>query len=237
MHVHFKLEKWPWVDFARCVWPFPPAALDSVNARIPIGLVEYFIARNRVNILDLWREKLLRDERENSDIRSAVVTVSHFASNQQCLPDWKDLSVNKFMTNQWLDHGAGTMSAKFAKVAGTALLDEQLRTLLPTSVTSSSYRHIHIFGHSHRPKDFDFEGIRYIHNPLGKPRERQLHMVSPDVEFQCIWNVNHGGEVKGERVIRYWEEKGGGKEMLWKRMEAVRPVRYQNQRQGNRKLS
>ena len=228
----FSTEYWPWVDFARTQWPFPLEPLDSPNARIPVGLVEYFLNRNRVNILDPWRDLVSQQVNNNPEQPFAtVITVSHFASNQQSLPDWKDLHANEFRSH-WLDHGAGAMSAKFAKVAGTAQLDEQLRSLLPSS---SLTRQIHVFGHSHRPKDFDFRGIRYIHNPLGKPRERELQMVDPNVDFQCLWNTGGSsgdaphGEVPGETILRYWEERGGGKEMLWKRLEQVRPGRYQRE--------
>lgn len=216
-------EHWPWVDFARCDWGDRFPEMKAPNARIPLGLTEFFLERNRVNILDPWRELLARMDALKS---AQLLTVSHFAPNKQCLPDWKDLESSTFLTDAWLDHGAGHMSAKFSKVAGTALLDDQIRD------REFVQPRIHIFGHSHRPKDFEFKGIRYIHNPLGKPRERQLQMVAPDVDFQCIWDVGVG-EVKGETVIRYWEERGGGKEMLWKRMAEVRPGRYQ-QRGGSR---
>jgi predicted phosphodiesterase len=213
-------EVWPWVDFARCQWnttAFPP--MPSPNARIPQGLVQYFLEENRRHIWEPWHAFL----QSYPECRAPSMTVSHFAPNQQCLPDWKDLQSPTFQTEAWLDHGAATMSAKFAKVAGTALLDAQLR--------SSSHwptPHIHIFGHSHRPKDFVHQSIRYIHNPLGKPRERQLHMIAPHVTFQEIWNVREGGEIVGPTILRYWEDFGGGKERLWQRMSSVRPGRYQH---------
>jgi predicted phosphodiesterase len=229
-------EYWPWVDFARTEWPFPLAPLSSPQARIPMGLTEYFLERNRRHILRPWQHQWL-----NQYPADFIVTASHFLPNSQSLPDWLDLNADQFDVNRWLDHGAGTMSAKFAKVAGSKLLDQQIRTILDRpddidqgydSRQSSSKqlikrrRLIHIFGHSHRPKDFEYRNIRYIHNPLGKPRERQLYMVSPQVNFQCIWD-KHVGEIQGETILRYWEEKAGGKEMLWKRMEHVKPGRYQ----------
>jgi hypothetical protein len=218
-------KNWPWVDFAKCAWPvdrFPPAPKESINAKIPTGLVEYFLKRNR---------NYLKHLNLQADPSAGVMTVSHFLPNQQSLPDWLDLEAPDFL-DTWLSHGAGGTSAKFAKVAGSALLDAQIRSLLPAideqqQPQQKQQRQIHIFGHSHRPKDFEYKGIRYIHNPLGKPRERERHMVAPKVDFQLVWETARG-EVAGETVIRYWDEKGGGVAAFLERMEKERPGRYSN---------
>ena len=199
-------KKWPWTDFLRCRWPedrFPLLKRSDDNARIPSGLNEYFLECN---------EEALGPVRK--DTTTAVTTVSHFLPNSQCLPDWKDLNSPIFLRDEWLDHGAAPVSAKFAKVAGSSSLDEQVRSLL----NPSRPRLLHIFGHSHRPKDFQFKSVRYIHNPLGKPRERDMRMISPNVDFQFVWDTRKG-EVEGEQVVRYWEEKGGGRDALKKRFE------------------
>ena len=164
------------------------------------------------------------------------MTVSHFLPNWQTLPDWNDLESPVFR-NEWFNHGAPGMSAKFAKVAGTQLLDQQIRQLLhvPTpSPSPSSRKHIHIFGHSHRPKDFLFQGIRYIHNPLGKPRERQLYMVSPQVDFQLLWDTTTRGEIPAATtILRYWEQYGGGIEALERRLRVVKPRGRYNRHAGS----
>lgn len=224
---------WPWVDFARCHWPnqnFPLHDINSPNARIPKGLAEYYINSNERSLQMVKSDIINRRSEDGSPVKKmsnrlpCVVTVSHFLPNKQCLPDWKNLEANEFDTSSWLDHGAGSMSAKFAKVAGTNLLDRQIRNIFSRDdddrfSSESMPRQIHVFGHSHRPKDFEYKGIRYIHNPLGKPRERQLYMVSPDVTFKLIWNTQVQGEVKSRTILRLWEEEGGGAGALIERME------------------
>jgi predicted phosphodiesterase len=216
--------KWPWVDFMRCRWPFPHSN-GRLLRKIPSGLVEFFAEYNRGAIRQL--ERSLLSSFENSKQRTGIMTVSHFLPNQQCLPDWKDISSKQFLKDSWLNHGGGGVSAKFALVAGTQQLESQIRSIAVADDDDVTFvRRIHIFGHSHRPKDFELDNVRYIHNPLGKPREREIFMVNPDVDFQHVWDTRTG-EVEGETVIRYWEEKGGGVEMLRSRMKkSKRKSRY-----------
>lgn len=209
------LDKWPWVDFARCQWTdrFPLHPNSSSCAKIPQGLVEFFHRRN---------EPALNQLTSLVSPSDGVMTVSHFLPNKQSLPDWCDLDATTFDVDNWLTHGAGLVSAKFAKVAGTELLDTQIRSLnIP-----GTCRQIHVFGHSHRPKDFEFEDIRYIHNPLGKPTERDIEMVNPKVSFQLVWEPARG-EVSGPRIIRYFEQFGGGLELTKKKLLSKPPGRYQ----------
>lgn len=196
------------------------------NKRIPDGLVDFFLQRNEELV---WPAIVAAIQEFQSKPSSSslggtnLMTVSHFLPNSQCLPDWKDVHSETFDRDSWLDHGGGSVSAKFAKVAGTKRLDEQIRK---HQGLLSLDRQIHVFGHSHRPKNFEMEGIRYIHNPLGKPREREICMVSPHVEFQPVWDTRTG-EIKGETIIRFWEEQGGGMEALRMRLQnSKRKTRY-----------
>eukprot|EP00541_Cyclophora_tenuis_P014362 CAMPEP_0116562732 /NCGR_PEP_ID=MMETSP0397-20121206/12332_1 /TAXON_ID=216820 /ORGANISM="Cyclophora tenuis, Strain ECT3854" /LENGTH=347 /DNA_ID=CAMNT_0004089079 /DNA_START=168 /DNA_END=1211 /DNA_ORIENTATION=+ len=195
-------KNWPWMDFARCKWP-GHEIMDGTNGRIPRGVADRFHDQNEPTIAMVKRAN-------EQSTTSEVMTVSHFLPNPQSLPDWKDLSSRDFRRDEWLDHGAPGISAKFAKVAGSLRLDSQIR-----SVEAS----IHVFGHSHRPKDFVLDGVRYVHNPLGYGREREMYMVSPDVKAQLLWDTRTG-QVPGQQVLRLWEEQGGGMEALTARLAA-----------------
>lgn len=184
---------WPWTDFRACEWNDHPP-MGGSNAKIPLNLANHFHDLN-MNSIDFVKKHI-----DESAEEASVITVSHFLPNAKCLPDWKDITLQNFQRKEWLDHGAPGTSSKFAKVAGSTGLQRQIQEIRPV---------LHVFGHSHRPKDFVLEdGIRYVHNPLGTPRERLMYMVSPAVDFQVLWNED--GQVAGETVIRLWEEQGGG---------------------------
>lgn len=189
--------------------------------------MEHFLQINEAKLNSI-RSSFQNKASNTNIIPKGLITYSHFLPTQKVLPDWKNVNSNHFMKEEWLDHGASGISAKFAKVAGSSLIDDQIRSILPPN---SPNRHLHVFGHSHRPKDVMVQNIRYIHNPLGKPSERELRMISPEVDFQLIWDCrSEEGEVEGEQIVRYWEEKGGGKEALRKNMERRRRKRREAMR-------
>ena len=293
------------------------------TGRIPLGLTEFLYHENEKTIKEVrrvyneWVDKYNPDNRhgtksQNNDDRKenitnsektsnnnkksvpGLITYSHFLPNQKTLPDWKEPNTETFKRKEWLDHPVPDISAKFAKVAGSILIDTQIRKIIPSHMQRSLVQHLHVFGHSHRPKDFVYDDIRYIHNPLGKPAEREMNMVSQDVGFQLIWdctkqssqignekslssllsirddnngvndnitnqrneeikgteslesrgrssstaatttslissvgtkNGSWGGEIPGTQVIRYWEEQGGGKKVLERKMKHRRKRR------------
>jgi len=52
----------------------------------------------------------------------------------------------------------------FSRVAGTAALDRQIRRLRPA---------VHVYGHQHRNRWREVDGVRYVSHCLGYPGERQ----------------------------------------------------------------
>eukprot|EP00562_Extubocellulus_spinifer_P010654 CAMPEP_0178499288 /NCGR_PEP_ID=MMETSP0696-20121128/15744_1 /TAXON_ID=265572 /ORGANISM="Extubocellulus spinifer, Strain CCMP396" /LENGTH=505 /DNA_ID=CAMNT_0020127975 /DNA_START=152 /DNA_END=1669 /DNA_ORIENTATION=+ len=249
---------WPWVDFTRCEWgekyrgmmPSDDSSrtgntgigIDSRYQisgfeRIPRGLAEEFASWN-VPSIDKVRESI--DNWEDASNLPGLITYSHFLPSKRTLPDWKVPSSDVFQRDEWLDHPVPEVSAKFAYVAGSQSIDDQIRSITPSQsvLTSTSTpdtstdsqqlpRHIHVFGHSHRPKDFCYGGIRYVHNPVGKPVEREMNMISNELDFQLIWDSSsYIGEVpSGETVIRYWEQWGGGVKLLSENMAKRRRSR------------
>lgn len=226
---------WPWVDFTRCRWPTEHildtfATTDSHwHRNFPSkSLVDMFLTKNENAIEDIRRSKLLHQNNT-----CGVITFSHFLPNQQTLPDWKDLGEESFQ-RKWLDHPGPGLSAKFALVGGSKSIDEQIRSISFSS-SGTNPEHIHVLGHSHRPKDFTYKGVRYVHHPLGKPTEREMQMISPNVDFKCIWDTTTTtGSVPSDTIIRFWEEHGGGLSSLKVFMKAKKssaPVKERGESQ------
>ena len=79
---------------------------------------------------------------------ATVITFSHFVPRSDCLPAKEKLHFKQLY-----------------RYAGSPVIEQQLR-----SFRSS----VHIFGHTHTQCDKTIDGIRYLSNPLGYPRELYL---------------------------------------------------------------
>ena len=234
------LASWPWADFKRCEWGEQYQGMrlqeasdgDEVDARFTVPGCERVPSPELTKLFLSWNEPALEAVRQSSV--ENVITFSHFLPSQRCLPDWKVPSSEQFCREEWLDHPVPDVSAKFAYVAGSDLIDEQLRSFSNEAIRSASSsidinrNHIHVFGHSHRPKDFVLDGIRYIHNPVGKPVEREMNMINDELDFQLIWDCREGQICSEVDIIRYWEQFGGGVQLLAQNM-AKRRRRRRNQ--------
>lgn len=72
----------------------------------------------------------------------------------------------------------------FSRVAGCSALDRQIRTF-PSR--------LHVYGHQHRNRDVVIEGVRYLSNCRGYPRERERgYLPDDDRALQPIWDSTEG---------------------------------------------
>ncbi|CAF3287032.1 unnamed protein product [Rotaria socialis] len=159
-----------WSDYYSCKW----------TNEVPQHLAaKYFTTLN---------EKYISSFKENRN-NSKIITFSHFLTSKKLMKAYIDeMSLRR---QKWLDSRkgtpsieklkSGTMTANFSLVAGTELLNEQLKLIKPQ---------VHIFGHSHRKMELDIDdGIRYINNPLGYVRERETGVIKSPPELYEI-NLN-----------------------------------------------
>mmetsp|Transcript_21146 Transcript_21146/g.36302 ORF Transcript_21146/g.36302 Transcript_21146/m.36302 type:complete len:289 (-) Transcript_21146:831-1697(-) len=115
------------------------------------NLAQYFLEMNKSTVRQVAQDAT----------KSAVLTFTHFLPRRELLPEKEKLYFNLY------------------KVAGSLLIDEQLRRMGAT---------VHCFGHSHIPVDVTIEGVRYISNPLGYPCERiQSSQIPGPHEVKLVW--------------------------------------------------
>lgn len=68
----------------------------------------------------------------------------------------------------------------FSRVAGCSQLDEQIRRL---------GSRVHVYGHQHRNRDVVLDGVRYVSNCRGYPRERELGFLSREgPDLVPVWD-------------------------------------------------
>ncbi|KAJ8908370.1 hypothetical protein NDN08_005079 [Rhodosorus marinus] len=194
-------ERWPWTDFRKCDWPSElEDEYPCLGNRYPSGVASSFEAKN-----DPMLEEAVEDMKEAET--TSVLTYSHFLPGTFALPDWLKPESDVF-DPAWFNHPAPQLSAKFSRVAGSSSIENQLRRLTPYAD-----EHLHCFGHSHRPKDFYRKGIRYVHHPLGKPKERKMFLSPVHPLTKTVFD-QRGQQVSAPTCLRYWESMMKGSDPL-----------------------
>jgi len=70
----------------------------------------------------------------------------------------------------------------FSRVAGCSLLDAQIRRL---------GSQLHVYGHQHRNRDVNIDGVRYVSHCMGYPRERNSgHLQQNAMAPICVWQCH-----------------------------------------------
>ncbi|KAH7826492.1 putative ser/thr phosphatase family protein [Monocercomonoides exilis] len=92
---------------------------------------------------------------------STVISFSHMLPRRELLPP------RPFLKYKFLPH-----------VMGSTRLEEQIRQLGST---------IHCFGHSHINQELLLDGVRYVQNAMGYPKERETLDTSP--VLKQVWPV------------------------------------------------
>jgi hypothetical protein len=118
----------------------------------------------------------LNHERVARNYDAPVISLSHFLPRVDLIfgrkeeyPDGKRI----------IDRNPGF---NFSRVAGTTLLDEQIRTL---------GSRIHVYGHQHRNRYRVTEGILYVSQCLGYHAERDMgHIHFIDKGPRVLWDLN-----------------------------------------------
>lgn len=142
-----------WSDHRFTKWP-----MDADQ------IVDYFVRLNRPFLSQVKKDK-------------PVITFSHFLPRQ-------DLIFSTEAERKQVPPGARDPHPdfNFSRVAGTSLLDEQVRLL---------NAHTHVYGHQHRNRERVIEGVRYVSHCLGYRRERDWNLVceleeGPKQVWPCV---------------------------------------------------
>jgi predicted phosphodiesterase len=104
-----------------------------------------------------------------------VITFSHFLPHQELLWDQPSDRERPLSASQ--------KGFNFSRVAGDARLDAQIRTLGAV---------IHVYGHQHRNRYREIDGVTYLSHCLGYPYERQQGLIQ-DLErgAYLVWDTGN----------------------------------------------
>jgi len=98
----------------------------------------------------------LNEERVRASYEASVISFSHFMPRA-------DLMFTLPGEDAQL-HSARTRQFNFSRVAGSTLIEEQIRRLGSK---------VHVYGHQHRNRCREYDGVWYVSNCLGYREERR----------------------------------------------------------------
>ncbi|ESO93144.1 hypothetical protein LOTGIDRAFT_162173 [Lottia gigantea] len=132
-----------WMDNHLCIWP----ELDTTKS-------EYFQNFNKKNLPDSFD--------------GPVITFSHFLPRKDLIfaneIEKKELKSEQERLGKDTSDGERTkVLFNFSMYAGCQRIEKQIRQIKPI---------IHVYGHQHRQRDRDIDGIHYVSHCLGYKRER-----------------------------------------------------------------
>jgi predicted phosphodiesterase len=142
----------------------PTLSLWADNYRVKWPLLEGFTPTELFLRMNLDRLSRMDD--------APVISFSHFLPRQELIyrtPE--EESQTRFNTDE--------PSFNFSRVAGSALLEKQIRQL---------GSQVHVYGHQHRNRFRHYDGIWYVSNCLGYGHERdQRRVIHPPRILKRVW--------------------------------------------------
>ena len=134
-------------------------------------LTHYFLSLNEPRLKKL--------EEDHFDDPVPVISFSHFLPRQDLVfsdKNWRQ------KLNQYKDP---LPQFNFTRVAGSTLIDEQLRRANAV---------MHVYGHQHRNRWRTEDGVLYVSNCMGYPKERDSQMLAtskPKALPKLLWSDGH----------------------------------------------
>ena len=144
-----------WSDFFLTQWPEWKEGFTA----------DYFLQRNKFRVEQKYSYP--------------VLSFSHFLPLQELLLP----SIQEQKTSTLL-HKDLTPEFNFSRVAGTTLIDDQLRKI---------DSQMHLYGHQHRNRYRKINGVTYISHCMGYPKERKRGLIAEHCsQPKLLWDSTNG---------------------------------------------
>lgn len=114
----------------------------------------------------------------NWNYDAPVISFSHFLPRQELI---FGSDFNRSLLAKMFDPHP---EFNFTRVAGSLRIHDQIRRL---------GSQVHVYGHQHRNRVRELDGVTYVSHCMGYPRERQMGFVKADArEPRCLWREDTG---------------------------------------------